>query len=152
MAVEVASAYVSLVPSAKGFGAKAERAIATELAGVGDRQGAAFSKGFADRAAQGFEKFGKKASVFVTAPIVAGFAFATKAASDLSESVNKTDVVFGKSAKAVHEFAAHLGEGSRHLEAQRGGGRRHVREPLRGHEDRRAAGGGNVDQDRPAGR
>lgn len=105
MAAEVATAYVSLVPSAKGFGAKVEREIGGSLARVGDQQGTKFSKAFSDKAAQGFQKFGRKASTFVTAPIVAGFAFAVKAASDLSESVNKTDVVFGKSAKAIHSFA-----------------------------------------------
>lgn len=51
------------------------------------------------------KKTGATMTKFVTLPVLAGFALATKAASDLGEQQDKTTVVFGKSAKVVEEFA-----------------------------------------------
>lgn len=48
---------------------------------------------------------GKKMSLFVTAPIVAGFGMAFNAASDFNESVNKVDVSFGDNAEEVKSWA-----------------------------------------------
>ena len=42
----------------------------------------------------------------VTAPVIAGLALAVKGASDLGESMNKTNVVFGASATAIHAWSA----------------------------------------------
>ena len=49
--------------------------------------------------------FGARLSVGVTAPIIAAGAASIKMASDMDESVNKVDVVFGEAAKTVHEFS-----------------------------------------------
>lgn len=48
---------------------------------------------------------GKSMSTYVTAPVVAGFSYAAKAASDYEENVNKVQVAFGDSSQAVMDFA-----------------------------------------------
>ena len=47
---------------------------------------------------------GKKATLFMTTPIVAGFGMMINSASDLSETMNKVDVVFGDAADEVKAF------------------------------------------------
>jgi hypothetical protein len=49
-------------------------------------------------------RFGRQATVGVTVPLVAGLVLATKAASNLEEQQNKTNVVFGQSAALVRQF------------------------------------------------
>jgi phage-related protein len=49
---------------------------------------------------------GKTMSLYVTAPIVGGFALSIKAASDMNETLSKSNVVFGDSAKAVEQFTS----------------------------------------------
>lgn len=71
------------------FGNEAE-ATASRLSRVGDKMADA----------------GKKASAFITLPVLAGMAAATKASSDLNEQMSKTDQVFGEAAAEVHKFAA----------------------------------------------
>jgi hypothetical protein len=53
----------------------------------------------------GMTDIGKKMTLGVTLPVVAGFAFAVKAASDLNETINKVDVAFGKNAKEVKDWS-----------------------------------------------
>ena len=53
----------------------------------------------------GMQSVGKKMTMFVTLPVVAGMGFAVKAASDLQETLNKVDVSFGKQAVVVKEWA-----------------------------------------------
>lgn len=48
---------------------------------------------------------GDKMSATVTAPLLAMGGLAVKAASDLNESMNKTDVVFGSSAKTIETWS-----------------------------------------------
>ncbi len=48
---------------------------------------------------------GKKMTLGVTLPVVAGAAFAVKAASDLNETINKVDVAFKKQSKVVKEWS-----------------------------------------------
>lgn len=52
-----------------------------------------------------FDNVGRKMSTFVTIPVVAAFGGMIDAASDLNESLSKSDTVFGGSARAVHDFA-----------------------------------------------
>jgi len=49
---------------------------------------------------------GQKLSLFATAPIMAGFAMSINAASDMNETVSKSNVVFGGQAEAVQKFAS----------------------------------------------
>lgn len=53
----------------------------------------------------GLRSVGTTLSIAVTAPLVAAAAASIKFASDLTESLNKVDVTFGKSARKVKEFA-----------------------------------------------
>ena len=48
---------------------------------------------------------GQTMSMYVTGPIVAGFAVAGKSASDYEENINKIDVAFGKSGESVKQWA-----------------------------------------------
>lgn len=56
-------------------------------------------------AAQKMNSIGNKLTLGVTAPLVAGGLAAIKYASDLEETSQKVDVVFGKSADSVKEWA-----------------------------------------------
>lgn len=56
-------------------------------------------------AAQKMNSIGNKLTLGVTAPLVAGGLAAIKYASDLEETAQKVDVVFGKSADSVKEWA-----------------------------------------------
>lgn len=49
---------------------------------------------------------GKTMSMAITAPVVAGFGASILAASDMNETVSKSEVVFGAAAKAVKDFTA----------------------------------------------
>ena len=50
-------------------------------------------------------KAGKKATLGLTAPLVAGFGFAISAASDLNESQSAVNTVFGDSANVITDFS-----------------------------------------------
>ena len=67
-----------------------------------DKKAAVTLKGIGDK----FSSIGKTMSLTVTAPIVAGFALSIKAASDMNETLSKSNVVFGDSAKAVQQFTS----------------------------------------------
>jgi hypothetical protein len=60
---------------------------------------------------------GKKMTIGLTVPIVAGFGFAANAASDLNESVNVTGITFGKASPKIDSFvkttATGLGQSER---------------------------------------
>lgn len=48
---------------------------------------------------------GKKMTIGLTAPILAGFGASAKAASDFNESLSKVNTVFGEQGKAIEEWA-----------------------------------------------
>lgn len=52
-----------------------------------------------------FESAGRKMSVFATVPVAAAMGFAASAASDLNETLSKSNTVFGKSAKTIENWA-----------------------------------------------
>lgn len=56
------------------------------------------------KSAKKMEQLGKSMTLFLTAPLAAGAVGFTKAASDLEESINAVNVVFGEGAKTIHEF------------------------------------------------
>lgn len=105
MATELAVGYVTLLPSAKGFGA----GVAKELDGVqgigqevGQETGKKFSSGFGSKlkvaAAVGAAFAAVKAKDFIGDAI--------GAASDLEESTSKVQQVFGDQAGAIQDFAS----------------------------------------------
>ncbi len=58
-----------------------------------------------DKLASGMQRFGRAMTLGVTLPIAAAGVVAVKAASDLNESITKTQAVFGKSAKAMLKWS-----------------------------------------------
>ena len=68
----------------------AEKKTGTSLKAIGDK----------------LSSVGRTMSLAVTTPIVAGFALAVNAASDMNETMSKANVVFGDSAKAVIDFTS----------------------------------------------
>lgn len=94
MANEVATAWVSVVPTAKGFGADLGRQVDGESRSAGKRVGASFGKMFAlGGAAAGAAGIGS----FLKGAI--------DGASDLEEATSKTGVVFGKASDEILKFA-----------------------------------------------
>jgi hypothetical protein len=75
-------------------------------ADAGGKVGKAFAKKLTD-SADGLQDFGKKATVAISLPIVAGLGLATKAASDLGEATNATGLIFGEARKEIDDFAKH---------------------------------------------
>ena len=57
------------------------------------------------KAGDGIQTFGKKMTMFATLPVIAGLGGAIKAASDLNETLSKTEVVFGEGTKQVLEWS-----------------------------------------------
>ncbi len=120
MAVEVASLKATLGADASGFVAALEKTEAGLKKLGADTQAFAAKADAFDKAALKAEAFNKKIksigdemgklgtkmTLMVTLPIVGMFTASIKAASDMAESTNKMEVVFGKASKAVTAFSA----------------------------------------------
>lgn len=111
MASEVGTAYVTLIPSAKGFASKMQSELGGEVASIGTQGGEKYSKGFTDQAQKGI---GSRAKGMFK-PIITGllgFAAVEKVGDFLKESVTEA-------AKAQKEFAVldnslkNVGDGSK---------------------------------------
>lgn len=93
---EVGSAFVSILPSAKGFGSKLNSEVGGELKGAGERLGSGFGKAF-----------GLAAGALAGAATVNFLKDSISAASDLNEAGTKTQAIFGKAGTVmVNQFAA----------------------------------------------
>lgn len=123
MATEVGVGYVSIVPSAKGFGRDLAKQIGPDMPAVGDDMGKKVGESAGDRLedegrrggrrfGNGFTDFAKKAMLVGLAGVAIGAAVAarttvnfmkdaTTAASDLGESVNAVRVTFGPAADGI---------------------------------------------------
>lgn len=108
MAVELATAYVRLQPSARGFQAAAEREIGPQLRRASEKAGTDSAAGFGSRFTTGMRGHGRAAA----AGLAAGFAgaailarSAVSAASDVEEAQNKVNVVFGDGADEINRWA-----------------------------------------------
>jgi hypothetical protein len=117
MAIELATAYVSLTTSARGIGASVSR----DLAGVGDAAEQAGDEGgrrMGGRLARGTEAatgkikgmFGNVAAaaggMFAGMQVVEFFGSSISAASDLQETVSKSGVIFGTQAGEINKWAS----------------------------------------------
>ena len=118
---EVASAYVSLMPSAKGFGRAIDQQIGGDLDLAGRRGGQQYGNGFSKGpSGGGFGGIGKTVGIGLAVGIGVGlvgalaktFAFVKDAAidgiakaSDLNETVSKAGQIFGDAADDVVAFA-----------------------------------------------
>jgi hypothetical protein len=81
---EVASAFVSLVPSTKGWGAKIDKQVGGDVQTSGKRLGGTFGK-----------VFGAMAGLAVGAKVGQFFKSSIEGASDLNETISKTGAIFG---------------------------------------------------------
>lgn len=115
MATEVGVGYVSIVPSAKGFG----RALAKQINPDMDETGRQMTDRLDDDGKEGGRRFGKSFSSFAKKSMLVGLAGvaigaavaakatvnfmkdSTLAASDLGESVNAVRVTFGEAADGI---------------------------------------------------
>lgn len=117
MATEVGTAYVTLLPSAKGFAAKMQSEIGGDVSKIGSSTGAQYgsdfsksaSRGIGSRAGSLFKGIAKGAMI---AGGVAGIALgkvlldSVNVASDLGETLSKSTEVFGqKSMPELQRFA-----------------------------------------------
>lgn len=91
---EVATAWVSLLPSTRGFGARLSSQAGPEVDSAGKGMGLGFGKVFAAAAVVGI---GGKVAGFIGDSI--------GAASDLQETMTKNKVVFGAAADEIERFA-----------------------------------------------
>jgi hypothetical protein len=114
VAFEAGAAFVQVVPSFRGFHARVARELnvtlvpAAERAGdeAGVKGGRKFGARFRDAALSPLKGFGGAiAAAFAGAQVVKFFSDSVGAASDLNESLSKSQVVFGQSAGAVEKFA-----------------------------------------------
>lgn len=110
---EVGVGYVRLVPSMEGFGPAATKGMGTELAGpmskAGSEAGQSFTTGlgsFLQGTGKRMSDLGTKMTLGLTTPLVAFGLKAVSLASDLNESLSKSNTVFGKAAGVVEQFAA----------------------------------------------
>jgi phage-related protein len=113
VSVELAVAYVSLVPSAQGIGRKIANEIGPPIEAAAKQAGAnagdAVAKSFGDKMAGAGKQLGKigaATTAAVTLPILAIGKQALDAASDLNESLSKAGVVFGDFTGQVVALAA----------------------------------------------
>ena len=91
---EIASAWVSLVPSTKGFGSKLTSQVGGEVDGAGKSMGSRFGKVFALAGAG-----------LAAAGIGSFFKGAIEQASGLQEAGTKIQAIFGGGSNAVQKFA-----------------------------------------------
>lgn len=110
---EVASAYVSLLPSFRGGAAAISKELGGPLDKAGDEGGKRFGSGMSTGIA-GMARtiFAPLAAAAAGVSLVGFFKDAISGASDLQESTTKIEAIFGDAAGAVQSFA---GQGARAL-------------------------------------
>lgn len=93
---EVAAAFVSIMPSAKGFGSKLNSQVSGDLDSSGKKMGARF----------GTALKGGALAILGGAALAGSFLKdAVGAAGDLEQSIGAIDTVFGKSASKIHKWS-----------------------------------------------
>jgi len=99
MAVEIASAYVSIIPTTKGIGANLEKELSGPVEQAAKKAGDSAGRSL-DETGKKFTKFGIGA-LAVAGGIGAGLLATGKSASNLGESVNAVKVTFGSAAEGI---------------------------------------------------
>lgn len=106
---EVASAFVTLVPSAKGFKGKLESEIGGDLDRAGRDGGERYGNATKGAAAGILSKAGPLLAAAFTgaaaASLVSFVGSAIGSASDLNETINKANAIFGTNAAVVQRWA-----------------------------------------------
>jgi phage-related protein len=98
MSTEVGTAYVRILPSAKGFSTALQGEVGPGAAVAGKKGGGAFSNAFL-APMKGFAA--PLAAIFGGAAVIGGIKSATTAASDLGESINAVKVSYGEAGEGV---------------------------------------------------
>lgn len=101
MAIEIATGYVSIVPSTAGFARQLDKDLGNAAADAGDKSGKRFAGGMSSHIkgiAVGF------AGAFAATKGIQFFQDSIKEASDLNESLNAVKVTYGKNADAVNRL------------------------------------------------
>ena len=103
---EVASAYVTLLPSAKGFGARTSKELSGPLDASGREGGKRFGRGMSTGIGSlGSKIFAPLAAAAAGIGVASFFKDAVAGASDLNESTTKIQAIFGNATGAVQDFA-----------------------------------------------
>lgn len=106
MAVEIATAYVSLVPSASGIVAQIKKELGIPLENVVREASAKMGKQLEDGMSKAASGIGRKlATVFAGVQVGSFFKNAITAATDTGEQILKLNVLLGDSAKEVEEWS-----------------------------------------------
>lgn len=103
MAIEVATGYVSIVPSTRGFAADLDRQVTGAARQSGDKSGKSFAAGMSSHIKGIAVSLG---GAFAVTKGLQFFSDATKEASDLNESLNAVRVTYGKNAAGVQDLGA----------------------------------------------
>jgi len=104
---EVASGFVTLIPSFKGGKAAIAKEIDGASSDAGRRAGSKAGKGFGGSFVGGIGKMGAALGAAFAAPmVIGGLNSLANKASDLNETVNKSQVIFGKQAGAIDKWAS----------------------------------------------
>lgn len=109
MAVELATAYISLVPSMRGFSSQVSRELNGPMVSAGDEASSKFSKRFTSGISSGMKKAAKVGAVAFAGGFVAaaaGAKVAIEAASGLDEAQSKVTQVFKGQSKEIEAWAA----------------------------------------------
>lgn len=107
--LELATAYVSIVPSARGFEQQLSKSLDGPLQRAASQSGDKVAKTLAQKlngASASLLKAGGRATLGLTTPIAGAFGVAIKSASDLNETISKSRVVFGESSKGLEAWAS----------------------------------------------
>lgn len=106
--VDVGTAYLTVVPSAKGFAGKLQSELGGGMAAAGANAGGRASKGFGAKFKAGVATAAKAGALALVAAMgigVKAVAGAVNAASDLQQSTGGVEAIFGKQAKGIKKSA-----------------------------------------------
>jgi tape measure domain-containing protein len=112
MAVELATGYVSLVPSARGFGRKLSGEIGPHLTSAGTSAGDSASRSFASRFVPGVAAAAKRAAFGIGLAMTAAGGFGIKVAADFEQTTIAFEGILGSADEAkkvlgdLRDFAA----------------------------------------------
>ena len=100
MAIELAKAYVQIVPSAKGIRGSISEALSGEASSAGDEAG--------EKAGNSF--IGKVKGLIAAAGIGAAVKEALSLGADLEQSIGGIETLFGTGGNSIEEYASQVGK------------------------------------------
>jgi hypothetical protein len=108
--VELAAAYVSITPSAKGIAAELQRELGAPVDKAAKDAGDTIEQGIGGGASRGAQAARAAISVLGSAAVLSGLNRAKDAASDLQQAVGGSAAVFGEFGSAVEDAAERSAE------------------------------------------